>query len=76
MATTPSKAKGSKAGGKGKRDRANWGAAEHPRYCRNGRCKSTRSTVEDTKQFKFPDRTVRYRLCKACNQRYSTIELH
>jgi hypothetical protein len=55
--------------------RANWGAAENPRHCRNTSCKSIRSEVSKTRQCFNPARTLRYRICLACGQRYTTLEV-
>jgi transcriptional regulator NrdR family protein len=52
--------------------RANYGANEKPRHCR--KCRSTNSRVVDTKVFETIPRTIRYRLCLDCNQRFSTVE--
>jgi hypothetical protein len=54
---------------------ANWGANEAPRHCRNQNCKSVNSRVNTTERFTSPKRTVRYRECLDCGQRFSTIEL-
>lgn len=54
---------------------ANWGANENPRHCRNPGCKSVSSKVNTTERFSSPPRTVRYRECLDCGQKYSTIEV-
>jgi len=57
-----------------KKSKANWGANETPRHCRNQNCKSIHSEVMNTVQKFNPERTLRYRLCKDCGQKYTTIE--
>ena len=54
--------------------RANWGANEPNRHCANQSCKSTNSRITDTKNFHNPERTVRYRVCLDCGQKYSRVE--
>ena len=54
--------------------RANYGANEHPRYC--VKCRSTNTRIKDTKPHETADRTVRYRICKACGQNFTTVEFH
>ena len=73
--TAKRKATRKKATKKKPATKANWGANENPRHCRNVQCKSTNSTVENTRQFSHPPRTVRYRRCADCGQRYSTLEV-
>jgi hypothetical protein len=53
---------------------ANWGAKETPRHCRNQGCKSVNSRVHTTNRLTSPPRTIRYRECLDCGQRYSTVE--
>ncbi len=61
-----------------RKPRANYGANEHPRQCRNVACKSTNSRVKEggTKVFQHPHRTVRYRECVDCGQNWSSLEVH
>jgi transcriptional regulator NrdR family protein len=54
--------------------KANWGANETPRHCRNQSCRSVNSEVGTVKRLFNPERTLRYRICRDCGQRFSTIE--
>ena len=61
--------------GKQSEKRANWGANENPRKCRNQQCGAQISKIVTTKYFDYPRRCVRYRMCLVCGQRFSTMDL-
>ena len=57
------------------KSRANWGANESPRHCRNPACGSVNSDIVTTKNMTNPDRRVRYRKCLDCGRRFSTLDV-
>jgi hypothetical protein len=55
--------------------RANWGANETPRSCRNPKCKSVRCEAVKSDPLLNPNRTSRYRKCLDCGCGFGTIDV-